>query len=280
MREFLNKHVVLKAIAALGIFEVINLSLRFLFDRLGISFVTNGEFLVRELIVKVAPVILIAFLFGTLGTLKEFSFKSFFKTQLSGIVMYITIISGLIAGLYVMYSGGKSYKSPIEIVFYFLFMIGIGFSEELLFRGTLYTIIKGKEDTSKKRTILAIVVSSLLFGVAHFTNLFMGQGLIDTINQVVLAAGIGFIFSAVYSKHKNLYGLMFIHSAIDFVGMWSQGLVEAGTVASNTPDSSVNMLLGTLFDELFLIIVGIIILVPKKKLFKKSKKKVAVDYAA
>ena len=86
----------------------------------------------------------------------------------------------------------------------------VGFVEELLFRGFLFKAML--KDGNVKT---AIIVSSLTFGIGHILNLFTGQNLVETLNQVVFAVAIGFVFTFVYYKSGSLLPCILAHSFID-----------------------------------------------------------------
>ena len=86
----------------------------------------------------------------------------------------------------------------------------IGFVEELLFRGFLF---KAMLKDGSVRT--AVIVSSVTFGLGHIMNLFTGQNLTDTLNQIVFAIAVGFIFTLVFYKSGSLLPGILAHSFID-----------------------------------------------------------------
>ena len=86
----------------------------------------------------------------------------------------------------------------------------VGFAEELLFRGFLFKAML--KDGSVKT---AIIVSSVTFGLGHIMNLFTGQDLVDTLNQVVFAIAVGFVFTFSYYKSGSLLPAILAHSLID-----------------------------------------------------------------
>jgi membrane protease YdiL (CAAX protease family) len=79
------------------------------------------------------------------------------------------------------------------LVFYILFdIICVGFGEEFVFRGYMYTRVK----TASGSDWGAIAVSSVLFGLLHFPN---------TLNvlNVVCTAALGFVYAFCRYKLKN-----------------------------------------------------------------------------
>ena len=94
-------------------------------------------------------------------------------------------------------------------------MIIVGVVEEMLFKGFLFTAM-----LSKGRTIVAIIVSSLTFGMGHIINLFAGQTSFETILQVIFAVSRGFILTMVFYKSGSLLPCIIAHSMIDAFSMF------------------------------------------------------------
>ena len=92
----------------------------------------------------------------------------------------------------------------------------IGFIEELLFRGFLFKAIL-KEGSVKT----AVIISSVTFGLGHILNLFTGQDVIDTLNQVVFAVAVGFVFTLAYYKSGSLWPCILAHSIIDVTSVFA-----------------------------------------------------------
>ena len=92
----------------------------------------------------------------------------------------------------------------------------IGFAEEMIFRGFLFKAML--KDGSVKT---AVIVSSLTFGIGHILNLFTGQDLVETLNQVVFAVAIGFVFTLVYYKCGSLLPCILAHSIIDVTSVFA-----------------------------------------------------------
>ena len=92
----------------------------------------------------------------------------------------------------------------------------VGFVEEMLFRGFLFKAML--KDGNVKA---AIIVSSVTFGLGHIMNLFTGQDLVETLNQVVFAVAVGFIFTMVYYKGGSLLPCILAHSIIDVTSVFA-----------------------------------------------------------
>lgn len=92
----------------------------------------------------------------------------------------------------------------------------VGFAEELIFRGFLFKAML--KDGSVKA---AVIVSSVTFGMGHIMNLFTGQDLVETLNQVVFAVAVGFVFTLVFYKSGSLLPGILAHSFIDVTSVFA-----------------------------------------------------------
>jgi membrane protease YdiL (CAAX protease family) len=87
----------------------------------------------------------------------------------------------------------------------------VGFNEELTSRGLLLVGLRGST-----REIWVALVSSLLFGMMHGVNIFLGQSLGATIPQVGQAFLMGLIFYILRRVTGSLLWAMVLHGAWDF----------------------------------------------------------------
>lgn len=113
--------------------------------------------------------------------------------------------------------GGINVENSVsEIIYYIIFMINVGFIEEIIFRGFLYKMM---ERDNKK---IAILVSSLTFGIGHIINLFNGVLLIPTLLQVCYATSVGYLFIIIFDKSKSLIPCIITHSLMNASSIFYQ----------------------------------------------------------
>lgn len=93
----------------------------------------------------------------------------------------------------------------------------VSFCEELLARALLLNSVKN-EFSKSNNPYLPILVSSIIFGLVHLTNI-PTLGLAKAIFQVIYTTIIGIIFSFSYTKTENLIGSIFWHFLIDVTGI-------------------------------------------------------------
>ncbi|WP_166791699.1 CPBP family intramembrane glutamic endopeptidase [Cryobacterium frigoriphilum] len=84
-------------------------------------------------------------------------------------------------------------------------MIGVGFIEELLFRGFLFQAI-----ATKKTVLRAIYICGITFGLGHLVNLMRGYSQADQLIQLTAAVLIGIALGyCVAITHSILPGVLF-----------------------------------------------------------------------
>ena len=96
-------------------------------------------------------------------------------------------------------------------------MLCVGFLEEVIFRGLLFTAIA--KDTIKS----AVVLSSVTFGIGHIINLFNGSGmeLVNNLCQIVFATAVGFLLVTIFYRGGSLLPCILVHSAINALGTFA-----------------------------------------------------------
>ena len=129
------------------------------------------------------------------------------KTKINSrhMLFYIPCIILLTTNLWF---GIKLNYSIIETIIYILTMFCVGFLEELIFRGFLFNTLK------KDNLKIAIIVSSLTFGIGHIVNLFNGSGidLLSNLLQVLYATSAGFMFVMIYQITDSLIPCIITHA--------------------------------------------------------------------
>ena len=93
-----------------------------------------------------------------------------------------------------------------------------GVTEEYMCRVILMGIIMHLAMGKKHRLVLAVGVSSSLFGALHLINIISGASVVHTLFQVLYATAIGLLFAAIYARTRNIIATMIYHSLIDMAG--------------------------------------------------------------
>ncbi len=123
---------------------------------------------------------------------------------------------------------GNPVRTPVQIIVYFLGMFSIGMVEELVFRGMVAESLIAKYGTSRAGIWKATIIGGVIFGVAHVTNIFSAEPF-GVFVQVLVAAVLGMLFSAIYYRTGNLWICVLLHAGIDAGSLLETGLFESGT---------------------------------------------------
>lgn len=109
-----------------------------------------------------------------------------------------------------------NYSLP-ETVCRIVCMLCVGFLEEVIFRGLLFTAI------AKDNVKSAVVISSVTFGIGHIINLFNGSGmeLVSNLCQIVFATAVGFLLVTIFYRGGSLLPCILVHSAINTLGTFA-----------------------------------------------------------
>lgn len=125
-----------------------------------------------------------------------------YKNLLFCVPMIIIALVNLGFGIHINYSWQQLLLISIA-------MLGVGFSEEILFRSFLIKAV------INKNTKAAIFIPSIVFGVIHLTNLFGGANLIQTVLQVIYATSFALMCSLFFIKTNNIIPCMICHSLVN-----------------------------------------------------------------
>ena len=110
-----------------------------------------------------------------------------------------------------LWNGVAVNYTPMNTACRIVCMLCVGFLEEVIFRGLLFTAI------AKGNIKSAIVISSVTFGVGHIINLFNGSGmnLLNNLCQIVFAIAVGFLLVTIFYRGGSLLPCIIVHSAIN-----------------------------------------------------------------
>lgn len=131
-----------------------------------------------------------------------------------GIIGVVVAIAGFIAfyvGLSPFDRQPSIEKVLIEGIVYY---VGVAMIEELYVRGLLLNLIEKMCVKSKNSTLIAVVLSSVIFGVGHIFGV-LNQPLLVIVSKVIWTVGMGIFFGMVYKKTGNLWLPIMIHFLIN-----------------------------------------------------------------
>jgi len=159
---------------------------------------------------------------------------------------------------------------PLKIVLMTALALSIGFCEEVLGRSLALMLMVRKWGRSRRGLYWAVLVSSILFGVSHLSNLLLDhRPLLAVVTQIAYGFFFGVAFAACFLRNHTIWPVLLMHAAIDFAGGLrhiSVGGAEAVPVANSTPAQAAITILLTLP----LLVYGLIVLRKAPALEKDS----------
>lgn len=182
--------------------------------------------------------------------------------------------NGLLVGMYPLVLIGYSFfvtlmfqrpeNTPLlplgRILTFLLSMMMVGVAEEFAFRGVIAQTLLEHYGTSCGGIWKACIVSGLLFGAGHLTNI-LGSEPFGVLMQCLFAAALGTLFAAIYFRTGNLWVTVFLHGMMDISSMLIGGLYGTTTLAESVSGYNITMLYSVV-----LYLVPLAFLLRKKKL--------------
>lgn len=182
--------------------------------------------------------------------------------------------NGLLVGMYPLVLIGYSFfaslmfqrpeNTPLlplgRILTFLLSMMMVGVAEEFAFRGVIAQTLLEHYGTSRGGIWKACIVSGLLFGAAHLTNI-LGSAPFGVLMQCLFAAALGTLFAAIYFRTGNIWVTVFLHGMMDISSMLIGGLYGTTTLAESVSGYNITMLY-----SVALYLIPMAFLLRKKKL--------------
>ena len=181
--------------------------------------------------------------------------------------------NGLLVGLYpIALIGYNAYNTLLfgrpegdmlpawNIVWFLIGMTSVGVAEEFLFRGVIAQTLLEHFGTSRAGVWKACLLSGVLFGAAHLTNL-SSSAPFGVLMQCAFSASLGALFAAIYFRTGNLWVTVFLHGAMDIASMLIGGLYGTTTLSESVSGYDASMLL-----TVVVYLLPVAFLLRKKKL--------------
>lgn len=195
---------------------------------------------------------------GRLGLLRRRG-SGFFNGLLVGMYPLVMIGYSLAGSLMFERPDDRALLPLPRILSFLVSMMLVGVAEEFVFRGVVAQTLLEHYGTSRGGIWKACLVSGVLFGAAHLSNL-LGSAPFGVLMQCVFAGSLGVLFAAIYFRTGNLWVLVFLHGAQDAASLLAGGLY--GTENMSTAVSS--------YDSTMLLSV-LVYLIPTFFLLRKKK---------
>ena len=128
-----------------------------------------------------------------------------------------------------MYTGERILRPWYLIAVFVICMILVGMAEEFLCRGILAELLLRRFGATRGGAWRAVILSGVLFGLAHLTNL-LGADPVGVLVQSVIASMMGMTFAAIYFRTGNIWVPVALHAFVDVCALITGGLYS-GTPA-------------------------------------------------
>lgn len=258
--------LIAKVVLIFVLFEIVTRTIGSIVASTIYSSLSHGKYViysVSEFVVCLCAIILL-FLRKKLYIFKESkaSFKDSLKFCLPVVILSLLVF---LANSTELIGSSLNINNLLSLIVYATL---IGLFEEIFFRGIIENELLDKFSSNKKEVLTSIIISGVIFGAVHLTNLLMGQDLLTTLMQFVQTTAIGILFGTIYYKTKNIWALAFMHGFYDFAVFLSEtNLVTSCGYVENVPTSL------TIFSLVSSLILSLIYLLYSAYLFKDSKTK-------
>lgn len=104
-----------------------------------------------------------------------------------------------------------------------LLMLGVGFVEEVIFRGFLFKAI-----LERGTLMRAVVISGVTFGIGHIVNLGRGYTLSDQLLQIAAAVVIGMVLVLLFAVTGSIIPGVLFHMLYNIIGSSTTVPTELG----------------------------------------------------
>lgn len=128
------------------------------------------------------------------------------------ILLYAPLLV-VLAILFISNEGLNLTSIPNLLLMLIMQIFVVGLIEEIMFRGIMLKALESKGTT------VAVLVSSVLFGVTHALQLIGGQSLEDTILQIVYAFVLGAVLALLVLHKHTLMATIVFHGIHNFLNL-------------------------------------------------------------
>lgn len=214
MKKIKEKYPVWLSIAVIILYLITDMATGLLLDFVPENLATN---FMKQFVMMLVPFLFVV-LFSSTRVYRD---KGMDKTLSAGAFMLVVQSMLVWANVQLsLFDEATKWASFPYILYGVVVLFGIGFREESLFRGIVVNNIAKKYITNRKGIYFTVIISGVIFGAIHMTNIFVGVDAFSAFIQSVVAMGIGFYLGAVYLRGGSLWGLILLHSITDAASLF------------------------------------------------------------
>ena len=189
-----------------------------------------------ELLYTVVNIIISVTVIGILllvkGKIGKFSVKSYFAgIGIYGMPMLLFSIFYFTEAMVWIFGKGRwFYSQNLKEIFWLnmIYYISVAVAEELVFRTAVVNCLFRKRTYSKAGIIIGCMYSGILFGGIHIMNFFNNPQMEMKLKIYTIVYGclIGFVYSVIYLKTKNIFATMTLHFLWDITAEWNSMMIH------------------------------------------------------
>mgnify|MGYP002295124418 CR=1 FL=1 len=254
-------YCLLTEVVFLAVLMVVPVLLVLLLALLGVDLTRVDDYFLSAIQELLGALVAVFFLKKTdnLGLLRRRG-SGFFNGILVGMFPFAMICYTLYGKLLFGMPTDRPLRTGWQIAWYFIGMFTVGVAEEFLFRGVIAQTLLEHFGTSRAGIWKACLLSGVLFGAAHLTNL-SSSAPFGVLMQCAFSASLGALFAAIYFRTGNLWVTVFLHGAMDIASMLIGGLYGTTTLSESVSGYDASMLL-----TVVVYLLPVAFLLRKKKL--------------
>lgn len=158
------------------------------------------------------------------------------------------------------------------LILFTINMLLVGFFEEYFVRGIILPLVIKINIQRRHSILIGVIISSILFGLLHYINLYRGQESVAQINGlVVFATCMGIFMSGLFLRTESILPVALFHALVDFVFCLDEIIIGNDAVPIINQSRSLASLIATLSFYALLIISGIYMSLnaDKKSIYEK-----------
>ena len=168
--------------------------------------------IIGEVAFIICPIVLVV-IFGHRFIFRQKGFRATFGAALPSFLLFGLVLVGEILSM--VNDPATEWKSAPEILLGILMLIGVGFREEILYRGVIVNTIARKYANSKKGLWITVLSANAMFGAMHIANVFHGVTLRGYLIQTLTAFGGGIYFCVVYLRGGSIWAVALLHTLLN-----------------------------------------------------------------
>ena len=168
-----------------------------------------------------------------------------------GYFLFMGVYSAIVFAA--IYEGERTLRPWYLIAAFVICMVLVGITEEFLCRGVLAELLLRHYGATKQGVWKAVVMSGILFGLAHLSNL-IGAEPVGVLVQCVIAGMMGMAFAAIYFRTGNIWVTVFLHAFVDICALITGGLYT-GALAETISGYQPMQLIGVVPYVILLLVV-------------------------